>query len=542
MPAAAQSPPPKITFSLQPKQHVLLKMVNRGKATWIGFGGSRGGSKSRAARDIMLFRRIILPGTRGCILRKTYDLVRENQIEPLLAERPELREFYYKQDAELRIPLKDARGKDVISTIAFRYADDTKSVEGMIGKEYYDFVVDQAEMFTESELLTMQSCVRWPGASLTQCKFILTFNPGGIGMPFLKRIFNPDKSKRSYKPEEINSAKLAGLEVSDNYEFIQAYGWDNIQWSKEALIGDGYHWDCAAIPCLDHANCARQVYYSWSSDKRFDYYVSRTQEGIKQNSYPPARRIGWLLGSMDKFAGQFFDIFNLPPHDHIRTVIPMEWDARAIGIDWGYGHNASVHWGAQVKPNLLSVYREKVINGLSAGALAQLIVDLTPEDERPFIRKIGLSHDAYSHRDERDTQAALMTEVFTRCGLPAPHPAGKEVPGTSMAIYEAFRADEVVIDPRCTELIKTLPLIKWDDEKETVTPFLGDDPYASLRHLFQHRVDWEPQPEGYAINARAQMIVDPINAWMYRLMHKPAPPQAVIEVNYAPAWWQNGGE
>ena len=38
------------------------------------------------------------------------------------------------------------------------------------------------------------------------------------GIAFLKRIFNPDKEKRSYKVEEVNAAKLAGLEVIDNYE------------------------------------------------------------------------------------------------------------------------------------------------------------------------------------------------------------------------------------------------------------------------------------------------------------------------------------
>jgi hypothetical protein len=530
-----------ILFSLQPKQKQLLDIVQSRPATWIGYGGSRSGGKSRAARDIMLMRRILNPGTTGCILRKTYDLVRENQIDKLLAERPSLREYYFKQDAEIRIPLNNGKGKEVISTLAFRYADDLKSVENMIGKEYYDFFIDQAEMFTEAELITMQSCARWPGMGLTQCKFLLTFNPGGPGMPFLKRIFNPDKSKRSYKVDEINAAKLAGMDVADNYEFIQAYGWDNIQWAKDALVADGYHWDCKSLPCVDAANCARQVYYSWSSDQRFDYYVTRTQEGIKNNALPPARRIGWLLGSMDKFAGQFFDVFNLPPHDHIRTVVPMEWDARAIGIDWGYGHNSSIHWGSQVHPKLLSVYREKVINGLSAGALAQLIVDLTPEDERPYIRKIGLSHDAFAHRDERDTHAALMTEVLTKGGLPAPQPAGKEVPGTSMAIYEALRADEVAINPACTELITVLPLVKWDEVKETIVPFLGDDPFASLRHLFQNRVDWEPRPERYGIDARVKMIVDPLNAWMYALMHKPAEQPAVVEVDYRPGW-MHGGE
>jgi hypothetical protein len=68
-----------IRVPLQPKQKRLLRLVEESPATWIGYGGSRGGAKSHAARAIMLIRRLAYPGTRGCIFRRTYEKVREEQ-------------------------------------------------------------------------------------------------------------------------------------------------------------------------------------------------------------------------------------------------------------------------------------------------------------------------------------------------------------------------------------------------------------------------------------------------------------------------------
>jgi len=38
----------RIRFRWQPKQDQLLDLVEQSSATWIGFGGARGGSKSHA--------------------------------------------------------------------------------------------------------------------------------------------------------------------------------------------------------------------------------------------------------------------------------------------------------------------------------------------------------------------------------------------------------------------------------------------------------------------------------------------------------------
>src|SRR5437773_452258 len=79
---------------LQPKQSKLRKLINSSPATWIGFGGSRGGAKSGGARRIMLARRIENTGTRGAIFRRTYDLVKENHIDKYMSEYPVLERYY----------------------------------------------------------------------------------------------------------------------------------------------------------------------------------------------------------------------------------------------------------------------------------------------------------------------------------------------------------------------------------------------------------------------------------------------------------------
>src|SRR5690348_18113246 len=60
-----------------------------------------------------------------------------------------------------------------------------------------------------STLFPYTTLFRSPGA---KCKFILTYNPGDIGAPFLNRIF---------KLKEYH-----GEEKAEDYAFIQAFAWD----------------------------------------------------------------------------------------------------------------------------------------------------------------------------------------------------------------------------------------------------------------------------------------------------------------------------
>src|SRR6516225_9900253 len=107
--------PIEILVPLQPKQLELLRLVGESPATWIAYGGSRGGAKSHGARGVMLARRLKYPRTRGLIFRRTYEQLWENHIQPLFVQYPFMREWFHTGHRELTLP----NG----SVIVFGYAE-----------------------------------------------------------------------------------------------------------------------------------------------------------------------------------------------------------------------------------------------------------------------------------------------------------------------------------------------------------------------------------------------------------------------------------
>lgn len=373
--------------------------------------------------------------------------------------------WYNVQDKELRLP----NG----SVLCFRYGERRADINDFIGKEYMDMLVDQAEMLTEPELNTLKSCVRWPGQPDGKCKFILTFNPGNVGHAFLKRIFFEQKDA--------------------DHEFIQAFGWDNVEWCRTALQADGL---------------GESDFYAWDNQTRFKYFVTRSQYGRELDALPKAMRLGWLLGSMDEFAGQYFDVWS--PDRHVKRVALEEWHNRWLGIDWGFGHEAACMWFGKPEYKLTSVYREFVAAGRSPRALAQEIVDRTPQIERKRIERIWLSHDAFAQRTEADTVAEQMADVFRAAGMPSPSVGGKDPKGAATLIYDMLRADEIAIDPNCVRLIGCIPMISRDeDDKEKTVKFEGDDPYDALCIGFKDQLGTRQAPLDVQVRERVAEMLPP---------------------------------
>lgn len=483
-----------IRVPLQPKQRELYRLMENSTAGYLGFGGSRGGAKSGGGRAVMLLRRLKYPGTRGAIMRRTWDLVRENHVEKYFDQYPFMRDWYHVQEKEIRLP----NG----SVIAFRYGETRKDIEAMIGKEYMDLVLDQAEMFSEGEIQTIKSCVRWPGLHRTMCKLVLAYNPGNIGHAFLKRVFH--------------SKEYHGDEYEGDYAFIQAFGWDNIEWSRPALFEDGNGPDCPGGNC---GKCQGCVYYGWDSDRRFEYFIKRSDYGRWLNSLPQSLKLGWLLGTMEKFAGQYYgEVWN--PEFHVKHVQLEPWHPRTLGIDWGFGHPASAEWGAQPTEKLTVVYRELHRVGYGVRSLAQEIVDHNRGDK---LERIWLSHDAFAHRDERETVAEQMTRVFLENGLPRPQPAGRDPVGSATLIYDLLRYGELVVDPSCSHLVETIPMItRHPDRAEETVKFDasangegGDDSFDALKHLLHGRLPAQAKPEELVLREQAKAMGDPLVRWFF---------------------------
>ncbi len=448
-------------FLAQPKQKQFLDLFEKSKAGWIGYGGARGGGKSASARQVQIYRRCLHPGTRGLIFRRTYGQLYENHIEPLFRQFPKLREFYLDKHREVRIPV--ATG--VFSSIVFGYAEHSKDIYSYLGKEYMDICVDQAEQLSEDELLLLKTCNRWPGKGADECKLGLFPNPGGIGHAFLKRVFHD----RQYK----------GNENPEDYAFLQAYGWDNVEWCRPALVEDGFTED---------------DYYRWAESKRFEYFITRSDYGQRLNRLPESLKIGHLLGRWDIFAGQYFD--NFDPTKQVKRPEEMGiqgWHPRWIGIDWGFQHDAVAHWCAQ-DGKVTNIYRELVRNHIGPRALAQEIVDRC-QYALEKIDGIFLSPDAFAQRTSEDSIAEQMRQIFIHNGLPSPQRADDDRIGGWMLMREMLERGELVIGSNCDKLISTLLQMSRDDSKvEDCAKFEGDDAADSARYALKSRLGSRKMP------------------------------------------------
>lgn len=261
-----------LPIHLQPKQQHLYEMLEATGMqvpTVIGWGGSKGGGKSAGIRRLMLSRRLAHPGTVGVIVRRVFEDIKDNHIEPFFRDFPSLQQLYKTVPKDLTLPND--------SVIQFRFAETMDDVVRKFnGKEYYDVMVDQAEQFIAGELRMLTLAARWPGVEPGSAKISLYFNPGpgAVGLGELRRIF----FTKRYLP----------LERPGNYHFIQAYGWDNYEWFRNQV------------------DLEESEFYTLSSEERFEMFITRTSQGRTLNSLPKGERDAYLLGTFDNFSGQFF--------------------------------------------------------------------------------------------------------------------------------------------------------------------------------------------------------------------------------------------
>ena len=447
-----------LSLKLQPKQSLLLNLCEAGQHTFLGYGGSRGGGKSGAARRVMLLRRLAHPGTSGLIFRRVYDDLKKNHIDKFFEEFPQLFQFYRASDHEVILPSQDGKAP---SRIIFAYAETFAEVKRKFhGPEFMDMFIDQAEQLLEEEHQHMRTCCRWPGTREFDCKYVVFFNPGGIGINYFKRIFKDKKFK--------------GREVPTDYEFIQAYGWDNVEWFRSSLIEEGK---------------TEEEFYALSDQERFNAFVQKTEYGRQLDALPAQMRMGHLLGTFDKPAGQYFDVWD--PGLHVKKSKDLGirmWHPKWISIDWGFAHNSAVLWHAQDGP-ITKTYREFVKSGVGPRALAEKIIELCSlPEEKDEIDAIYISPDASQKRTDEDPISKQIGDVLVAHGFPRPRPADNDRVSGWMLMHEMLQYNRWEISENCEQLIENIPLFTRDDKNpEDCLKFPGDDPGDSARYGLKSR-------------------------------------------------------
>lgn len=508
---------PTLDILLQPKQAKLLDALEaQGPDVPIrlGWGGARGAAKSGGLRRIAMILAATYPGIVVVIIRKHLGDLIENHVEKMRLEYPEFHSRFYRiSDYEWRLDNK--------SRIILAYGDTPKDVQEFSrGPEFTILLVDQAEQFTEQELVWLTIPNRWPGARQRFAKSAFFFNPGGPGTEYLRRVFH----KRDFK----------GDEEPGDWSFIQAYGWDNYEWFRgEVPVGfDEFNKIPGEPPSLTDAldvKC-RAVWPTCACKTRFEIFINHTSEGRKMRGYPPAIRLGELLGSFSEFAGQYY----AGVWDETTCVVPVSlaeqiiqpWWSRWISQDWAFAHNNCNIWFASGKLSpvqaerigvltewpidIVIAYREFVVSGMGEEDLARQIIKLTPETERKMLQGYYVGHDAWHKRGTADTVADQMGSIFSRHGFPAMQQADIDRVGGARLLYNCFQRNQwrkgdavlhdaaksgpmLLISTACVEIISAIPvLIRNPDELEDVLKVDGsiaDDVYDSLRYGAKSRID-----------------------------------------------------
>jgi phage terminase large subunit len=367
----------------QPKQERLWDLIEHTPTPVIGYGGARGGSKSHGLRMAQVSRRLLYDNTNGLLFRKTYNDLYENHILPLFTKYPFMRDWYNKSEKILTYP----NG----SWTRFGYAEHHDDIYEFFGKAYTDIMVDEATDLEQDQLEFLRTCNRDTSGTGIIPKFVLGMNPGRIGHSYCKRIFIDKRYDGNERPED--------------YTFLQAFGWDNVEWVRKAL------WE-------DHETVAE--YYSWSEEKRFAYFITRSDYGKILNALPENERKAHLLGDWDTFAGMFFPDFSRK-HVIKPFEIPHEWEL--VGsLDPGYSSACS--FGLQARDYDGRVYRigtyyETNRNPEQNAEGVKAFIQGNKHTRGRWPSVIVSGKDAWAKRDRYAVIASLKTfaEVFADAGI-----------------------------------------------------------------------------------------------------------------------------
>lgn len=426
----------QIKISLQPKQKEALDLSYITPVTF--FGGAKGGGKSYAVRSREMIRRMRHPGTKGLIVRRSYPELLSNHIRMFFKEYPQTRDWFNKSEKSIYWP----NG----SITEFSYLQNVDDVFTYQGREFEDISIDEITQHEEDTFKILRSSLRSSNQEFARSgampTMFLTGNPGGRGHSWVKRIF----IDRNFNPNE---------EPTD-YAFVQAYVKDNM-----------------ALTDAD------------------PNYVKRLKD------LPPDMVKAYLEGDWNIFSGQFFSEFRTHLHVCKPFIPPKTWQFVG-GMDWGRTAPFAFELNAveKVKLDGLVFNRLWTISEVTG-------VEKTPTEWSSIIKK-----------DLRRFSLDIKDLSWIR-GDPAMFTKGNDM---SMSIADQFARNDVRIQPAsndriggwtnmhqwlsiapdgipywqisesCSELVRTLPTLVYDDHKiedlDTTQPDHWEDAerYA-MKHL-----------------------------------------------------------
>lgn len=376
----------------------------RARARFINYGGARGGGKSWGVRAKASLLSLRFPGIRELLLRRTYPELKENHVLPL---RKLLKDIavYKESDKVFEFP----NG----SRLKLGYLDSESDVLQYQGQEYDVIFLDEATQFTEFQFNTLTACLR--GANNFPKRMYLTCNPGGVGHAWVKRLFIDRQYRNNEKPED--------------YVFIPARVYDN-----KALLDN----DTGYVQMLENL--------------------------------PENMRRAWLEGDWNVFDGQYFPEFRDDIHVCEPFSIPNDW-VRYTAMD--YGLDMLAHYWIAISPdNTAYVYRELYESGVIVSEAVKKIREREDSGEQIYSRIAP--PDLWNAQSATGKSTALL---FDEAGLALDKANNDRISGW-LAIKELLKVEDrlqpngakiktsrLKIFRTCPNLIRTLPLLQYDEKK-----------------------------------------------------------------------------
>ena len=386
-----------------PKQRQFMLAEER----FIAYGGCRGGGKSWGLRAKIALLCIKYPGIKILLLRRTYKDLRDNHIEPL------------------QVLLQTTRSKQLAiyngTEKYFRFANGSKIILGYLssdndilqyqGQEYDIICIDEATQFQEMAFNVLKACLR--GVNNFPKRFYLTCNPGGIGHEWVKRLFIDKLYKQSENPKD--------------YKFVPASVYDN-----KALL---------------------------ETDTEYVQMLETLPEGLKK---------AWLYGDWNVFEGQYFNEWNYDIHTCEPFEIPSHW-RHYSSMDYGMDMLAHYHIAIDDHNNVY-VYREIYESRLIVSDAVARIKDMESEDDKQIYIERLAPPDLWNTQSLTGKSTAIL---LNECGLDVIRSNNDRIAGW-LAIRELLKivtgvdglpTSRLKIFRNCVNLIRTLPLLQYDDKK-----------------------------------------------------------------------------
>ncbi len=173
------------------------------EARHTGYGGARGGGKSWAMRRKFVMLAMRYERLRLLLLRRTLPELRENHVQPLLAE---LARFAKYNDTEKAFTFPNG------SRLVLGYCDAERDVYRYQGQEYDVVGLEEATHFSEAQMRFLTTCNRSTRTDFKP-RMYYTANPGNVGHNWFKRLFIDRDYLENENPED--------------YIFIPARVYDN---------------------------------------------------------------------------------------------------------------------------------------------------------------------------------------------------------------------------------------------------------------------------------------------------------------------------